>query len=73
MERMGRFDRVLEPGLNILMPVLDSVKYVKTLKEVAVSVPSQSAITQGKNNIFHFKNILHLNYCLINLHQINCT
>jgi regulator of protease activity HflC (stomatin/prohibitin superfamily) len=44
---MGRFDRVLEPGLNFLMPILDSIKYVKTLKEVAVPVPSQSAITQG--------------------------
>lgn len=50
VERMGRFDRILEPGLNFLMPILDSVKYVKTLKEVAVSVPSQSAITQGKRN-----------------------
>lgn len=50
VERMGRFDRILEPGLNILVPILDSVKYVKTLKEVAVSVPSQSAITQGKGN-----------------------
>lgn len=46
---MGRFERILEPGLNILVPILDSVKYVKTLKEVAVSVPSQSAITQGMN------------------------
>lgn len=45
---MGRFDRILEPGLNFLMPILDSVKYVKTLKEVAATVPSQSAITQGK-------------------------
>lgn len=44
---MGRFDRILEPGLNVLMPILDSIKYVKTLKEVAVTVPSQSAITQG--------------------------
>lgn len=48
VERMGRFDRVLQPGLNFLVPFLDSIKYVKTLKEVAVSVPSQTAITQGK-------------------------
>ncbi|KAI8914612.1 hypothetical protein EDD86DRAFT_199702 [Gorgonomyces haynaldii] len=43
---MGRFNRILEPGLAILIPVLDSIRYVQTLKEVAVEVPSQSAITQ---------------------------
>ncbi|KAF9981239.1 hypothetical protein BGZ65_004174 [Modicella reniformis] len=47
VERMGRFSRVLEPGLQILMPFLDRVKYVKSLKEVAIEIPSQSAITQG--------------------------
>lgn len=52
---MGRFDRILEPGLNFLMPILDSVKYVKTLKEVAATVPSQSAITQGKFRVFTYR------------------
>ncbi|KAI8823380.1 uncharacterized protein EV422DRAFT_565330 [Fimicolochytrium jonesii] len=46
VERMGRFDRILEPGLAILVPVLDRVRYVKSLKEIAVEIPSQSAITQ---------------------------
>ncbi|OZJ05000.1 hypothetical protein BZG36_02114 [Bifiguratus adelaidae] len=46
VERMGRFNRMLEPGLNFLVPFLDRVKYVKSLKEVAVEVPTQSAITQ---------------------------
>ena len=41
VERMGKFHRVLEGGLAILIPVLDSITYVKTLKEVAVAVPSQ--------------------------------
>ncbi len=44
---MGRFHRKLEPGLNILMPFIDRVRYVKSLKEIAVEIPSQSAITQG--------------------------
>ena len=43
---MGKFHRILEPGLAILIPFLDSISYVKTLKEVTVEVPSQSAITQ---------------------------
>ncbi|KAG0010771.1 Stomatin-like protein 2, mitochondrial, partial [Podila clonocystis] len=46
VERMGRFHRALEPGLQILMPFLDRVRYVKSLKEVAIEIPSQSAITQ---------------------------
>ncbi|TPX33367.1 hypothetical protein SmJEL517_g03700 [Synchytrium microbalum] len=43
---MGAFSRVLEPGLAILVPFLDSIRYVKSLKEVAIEIPSQSAITQ---------------------------
>ncbi|KAF7731401.1 hypothetical protein EC973_000209 [Apophysomyces ossiformis] len=46
VERMGRFHRMLEPGLNVLIPVIDRIKYVKSLKETAIEVPSQSAITQ---------------------------
>ncbi|KAF9275785.1 hypothetical protein BGZ68_010520 [Mortierella alpina] len=46
VERMGRFHSALEPGLQFLMPFLDRVKYVKSLKEVAIEIPSQRAITQ---------------------------
>ncbi|XP_069672888.1 stomatin-like protein 2, mitochondrial [Periplaneta americana] len=45
VERMGKFHRILEPGLNILIPVVDKVKYVQSLKEIAIDVPKQSAIT----------------------------
>lgn len=45
VERMGKFSRILEPGLNILLPVMDRVKYVQSLKEIAIDVPKQSAIT----------------------------
>ncbi|KAK9498008.1 hypothetical protein O3M35_003897 [Rhynocoris fuscipes] len=45
VERMGKFNRILEPGLNILIPFLDTVKYVQSLKEMAVDIPKQSAIT----------------------------
>lgn len=47
VERFGRFSRILEPGLAVLIPFVDQIKYVKTLKEVAIEVPTQSAITQG--------------------------
>lgn len=51
VERFGKFHRVLEPGLTILIPFIDSIRYVKTLKEVAVNIPSQSAITQDNVTI----------------------
>jgi regulator of protease activity HflC (stomatin/prohibitin superfamily) len=42
---MGKFNRILEPGLAILVPFLDRIAYVKSLKEAAIEIPSQSAIT----------------------------
>ncbi len=45
VERMGKFNRILQPGLAILWPFLDRIAYVKSLKESALEIPSQSAIT----------------------------
>lgn len=45
VERMGRFHRILDPGLNLLVPILDRVKYVQSLKEIAIDIPQQTAIT----------------------------
>ncbi|KAG2414018.1 hypothetical protein HFD88_003209 [Aspergillus terreus] len=45
VERMGKFHRILEPGLAILIPFLDRIAYVKSLKESAIEIPSQNAIT----------------------------
>lgn len=42
---MGKFHRILDPGLAILIPVIDKIQYVKSLKENAIELPSQSAIT----------------------------
>jgi len=54
---MGKYLATLEPGLRILIPILDKVRYVQSLKgkrdpkfhsdrvEVAMEIPSQSAIT----------------------------
>lgn len=42
---MGRFNRILEPGLAVMIPFLDRIAYVKSLKEAAIEIPSQSAIT----------------------------
>lgn len=45
---MGKFLRIMDPGLNVLLPIVDKVKYVQNLKELAIDVPQQSAITAGE-------------------------
>ncbi|KAM9916112.1 hypothetical protein OXX80_013696 [Metschnikowia pulcherrima] len=42
---MGKFHRILEPGLALLIPVIDKITYVQSLKETALEIPSQNAIT----------------------------
>uniref|UniRef100_A0A3B4TLS8 Stomatin-like protein 2, mitochondrial n=2 Tax=Seriola dumerili TaxID=41447 RepID=A0A3B4TLS8_SERDU len=45
IERMGRFHRILEPGLNFLIPILDRIRYVQSLKEIVIDIPEQSAVS----------------------------
>lgn len=45
VERMGKFYKILEPGLNLLFPFIDSIRYVQSLKEMAFEIPQQSAVT----------------------------
>lgn len=51
VERMGKFSRILDPGLNVLVPILDKIKYVQSLKEIAIDIPQQSAITIDNVNL----------------------
>ncbi|UJR15143.1 hypothetical protein I4U23_002108 [Adineta vaga] len=49
VERMGKFYKTLSPGLNILLPIIDNIRYVQSLKEIAIEIPSQTAIS--KDNV----------------------
>ncbi len=49
LERLGRFEKALEPGLSIIIPFIDVVSYKHTLKEQAVDITAQTAIT--KDNV----------------------
>jgi regulator of protease activity HflC (stomatin/prohibitin superfamily) len=49
VERFGKFQSTKEAGLNFIIPFIDRISADRSLKEKAVDVPEQSAIT--KDNI----------------------
>lgn len=51
VERLGRFHKVLNPGLSILVPFIDRVAYKHTLKEIPLDVPSQVCITRDNTQL----------------------
>jgi len=51
VERLGRFQGTLEPGLNLIIPFLDRVAYVHSLKEVPLDVPEQICITKDNTQL----------------------
>lgn len=59
VEYLGKFDVKLEPGLHLINPFLARVAYKHTLKEMAVDVPEQAAITRD-NVTLHMDGILYL-------------
>lgn len=48
VERLGRFNKVLDPGLNLIFPFFDTVIKVD-MREVVIDVPAQLVIT--KDNV----------------------
>jgi hypothetical protein len=51
VERFGKFHTILEPGIHFLIPFVDRIAYVHSLKETAVNVPNQTAITRDNVTI----------------------
>lgn len=49
VERLGKYQKTLEAGFHIILPLLDKISYKHTLKEQSLDVGSQSCIT--KDNI----------------------
>jgi regulator of protease activity HflC (stomatin/prohibitin superfamily) len=45
IEKLGKFDRVLEPGLNFIIPIIEKVAYNHSLKEDAIDVNAQTAVS----------------------------
>jgi len=51
VERLGRYHRTLEPGLNLIVPFVDRVQYRHSLKEVPLDVPEQVCITRDNTQL----------------------
>ncbi|PYF83178.1 MULTISPECIES: SPFH domain-containing protein [Marinomonas] len=58
IERFGKYQSTKEAGLNFILPFIDRISADRSLKEQAVDVPEQSAIT--KDNIsLHVDGVLY--------------
>ena len=51
VERLGKYHATLTPGLNFLIPFVDSVAYKHSLKEIPLDVPSQVCITRDNTQL----------------------
>ena len=49
VERFGKFQRVMQPGLNLLIPIVDRVRVYHDLRIQQTNVPPQKVIT--KDNV----------------------
>ena len=46
IERLGKYDRTLAPGLNFMIPYMESVSRRITTKDIMLDVPEQEVITR---------------------------
>ncbi len=49
IERLGKYNRTLDPGLHIIIPFIDRLRYRHSLTEVVLDIPAQICIT--KDNV----------------------
>ncbi|WP_461481047.1 SPFH domain-containing protein [Porticoccus sp.] len=46
VQRLGKYHKTLPPGLNIIIPYVDSVAYRISTKDIVLDIPSQEVITR---------------------------
>ncbi|MFK5881663.1 MAG: stomatin-like protein [Sulfurospirillum sp.] len=51
IERLGKFNRTLEGGFHIIIPILDNIASKLTKQEQIINIPQQNVITKDNVNI----------------------
>lgn len=46
VQRLGKYNATLEPGLSLIIPFVDTVAYKVTTKDIVLDIPSQEVITR---------------------------
>ena len=46
VQRLGKYHTTLNPGLNLIIPYIDTVSYKVTTKDIVLDIPSQEVITK---------------------------
>lgn len=46
VERLGKFSRILKPGLNIIVPYIEAVRQKITTRDIILDIPQQEVITR---------------------------
>ncbi|MBL1198751.1 MAG: SPFH domain-containing protein [Nostoc sp. ZfuVER08] len=51
VERLGSYNKKLEPGLNFIIPFVDKIVYKETIREKVLDIPPQKCITRDNVSI----------------------
>ena len=51
VQRLGKYHKTLGPGLNIIIPYIDTVAYKVTTKDIVLDIPSQEVITRDNASV----------------------
>ena len=63
VQRLGKYYTSLNPGLNFVIPYIDSIAYKVTTKDIVLDIPSQEVITKD-NAVIMTNAVAYNQYCV---------